>query len=157
MNESGRLADQLSKALNGDAWHGPSWRDVLEGLPREAALQRPIPDAHTIAEVLLHATSWNDIVRRRLQGESPKVSGAEDWPPASFADQESWFAALARFRESGRALVATVEGFPVESLNEKRPGTQGTWYDLIVGQLQHLLYHAGQVALLKKARAHASV
>jgi len=157
MNESGRLADQMSKALNGDAWHGPSWRDVLEGLSREAALQRPITDAHTIAEVLLHATSWNDIVRRRLQGESPKVSGAEDWPPPSFADQESWSAALARFRESGRALVATVEGFPVQSLNEKRPGTQGTWYDLIVGQLQHLLYHAGQVALLKKARMHVSV
>jgi len=157
MNESVRLADQLSKALNGDAWHGPSWREVLEGIGREAALQRPIPDAHTIGEILLHATTWNDVVRGRLQGESPKVSGAEDWPAASFPEEASWSAVLTRFQETGKALVETVEQFPAEKLNDKRPGTQGTWYDLIVGQLQHLLYHASQVALLKKARVHASV
>src|SRR5262245_18275031 len=157
MNESGRLAEQLSKALNGDAWHGPSWREVLEGIGRDAALHRPIPDAHTIAEVLLHATAWNDVVHRRLEGETPKVSGAEDWPAESIPDDASWSATLMRFEETDNALVATLDRFPAVKLNDNRPGTQGTWYDLIVGQLQHLLYHAGQVALLKKARVHASV
>ena len=157
MNESGRLADQLSKALNGDAWHGPSWREALDGIGRDAAVRRPIPGAHSIAEVLLHATTWNDVVRRRLQGESPQVSGAEDWPLAGFGDEASWAAALTRFQESGNALVETVERFPAEKLYDKRPKTEGTWYDPISGQLQHLLYHAGQVALLKKAGVHASV
>lgn len=157
MNESGRLANELSKALNGDAWHGPSWREALEGIGREAAIHRPIPDAHTIGDVLLHATTWNDVVRRRLQGELPQVSGAEDWPQTSFADEAGWSAAVARFQETGKALVATVAQFPAEKLHDKRPKTERTWYELISGQLQHLLYHAGQIALLKKARVHASV
>ena len=157
MNESERLADQLKRALNGDAWHGPSWRETLEGITREAALYRPIPEAHTIAEIVLHATTWHDVVRRRLQGESPEVSDAEDWPTAAFADEAAWSAAVARLFETGNALVATVGRFPVEKLQEKRQGTDGVWFELIIGELQHVLYHAGQVSLLKKAHARVTV
>jgi len=77
MNESERLADQLTKALNGDAWHGPSWSEALEGITREGALHRPITEAHSIAEIVLHATTWNDLVRRRLLGELPEVTETE--------------------------------------------------------------------------------
>src|SRR5262245_27233892 len=157
MNESERLAEQLTKALNGGAWHGPSWREALDGIGRDAALHRPIPEAHTIGEVLLHAATWNDVVRRRLAGELPQVSDAEDWPTAGFSDEKAWSAAVARLFETGTALTEVVGRFPAEKLHEKRPGADGTWYELIVGQLQHVLYHAGQVGLLKKARAHATV
>ena len=157
MNEGKRLADQLTRALNGDAWHGPSWREALEGIGREASVYRPIPEAHTIAEVLLHATTWNDVVRRRLEGESPKVTDSEDWPSVAFQDEEAWFAAVARFFETGKALTETVGGFPPDKLHDKRPGGDDTWFHLIIGQLQHVLYHAGQVGLLKKARIHAAV
>jgi hypothetical protein len=157
MNESQRLADQVTRALNGDAWHGPSWREVLEGVTREAALHRPIPEAHTIAEILLHATTWHDVVRRRLEGETPEVSDAEDWPVASFTDEAGWSAAVARLYESGSALAATIGSFPPEKLQQKRPGLDDSWYGLVLGELQHVLYHAGQVALLKKAHARVPV
>ncbi len=153
MNESQRLADQLKRALNGDAWHGPSWRETLEGITREAALLRPIPEAHTIAEVLLHTAAWHDVVRRRLGGETPQITDAENWPPTNFSDEAAWKAAVKRLYESGDALIATVEKFPAEKLHQKRPGVDGTWYELIIGELQHVLYHAGQAALLKKAQA----
>lgn len=156
MNESQRLADQLARALNGDAWHGPSWREAIEGISREAAVHRPIPDAHTIGEILLHATTWQDVVRRRLEGESPQVTGSEDWPSAAFQDEASWRSAVARLFETGNALVETVGRFPDEKLQEKRPSVEGTWFDLIIGELQHVLYHAGQVGLLKKARVHVA-
>ena len=157
MNESLRLADQLTRALNGDAWHGPSWKETLEGVTREAALHRPIPDAHTIAEIVLHETTWHDVVRRRLEGETPDISDAQDWPTADFADGAAWTAAVARLFETGSALVATVGKFPAEKLHEKRPNTDGTWYELIIGELQHVLYHAGQVGVLKKAHARVAV
>jgi hypothetical protein len=157
MNDSERLADQLKRALNGDAWHGPSWRETLQGIAREAALHRPIPEGHTIAEVVLHATTWHDVVRRRLHGESPEISDAEDWPAAAFADEAAWSAAVGRLFETGNALVATVGQFPSEKLHEKRPGVDGVWFELILGELQHVLYHAGQVALLKKAHVRVTV
>lgn len=151
MNESARLAIQLDKSLNGEAWHGPSWRDVLEGVTHEAAVCRPIPEAHTIAEIVLHSAGWLDVVRRRLNGESPQVSDAEDWPPVTALGAETWAAARERLFESGRALSDTIRAFPPQRLPETRPGLTDTWYDLILGILQHGLYHAGQVGVLKKA------
>jgi hypothetical protein len=157
MNESERLAQQYERALNGDAWHGPSWREVLEGVTRETALRKPIPEAHSIAEIVLHATTWHDVVRRRLEGESPQVSDAEDWSAARFADDAAWDAAVRRLLESGRALRETVARFPVERLEATRPNTEGNWYELLIGELQHVLYHAGQVSLLKKAAVRVGV
>lgn len=157
MNESERLAEQLTKALNGGAWHGPSWREALEGIGREAALHRPIPQAHSIAEILLHTTTWLDVVHRRLQGESPNVTHSEDWPEAAFHDDGAWSAAVARMFDSGAALVETVRRLSPEKLGEKRPGVDGTWYELVIGELQHVLYHGGQVGLLAKGRVAAAV
>jgi hypothetical protein len=151
MNESKRLATQLERALNGGAWHGPSWREALEGVTREDALHRPIPDAHSMAEIVLHAITWHDVVRRRLEGESPQVSDAEDWPAAGLADEAAWSAAVTRLLDTGRSLCKAIERFPAERLEENRPGVDDTWFALIIGQLQHTLYHAGQIGLLRKA------
>jgi hypothetical protein len=120
---------------------------------RTGALKRPVPEAHTIAEIVLHATTWNDVVRRRLAGELPQVSDAEDWPAAALPDDAAWAAAVARLLASGGTLAETVARFPAEQWHERRPGVDGTWFDLVIGQLQHVLYHAGQVALLGKANA----
>ena len=157
MNESKRLADQLNKAINGEAWHGPSWHDALDGVGLEAAVHRPIPEAHSIAEVVLHAGTWHDVVRRRLEGETPEVTDAQDWPSGTFKSDKEWSEAVARLFDTGKALTETVDRFPAEKLHEKRPGVDGTWYELIIGELQHVLYHAGQVSLLRKAKVHAAV
>lgn len=151
MNESERLAAELDRALHGGAWHGPSWREALEGVGARAATARPIPGAHSIAEIVLHATTWHDVVRRRLEGERPQVEDAEDWPPAAPADDAAWAAEVERLLATGRALCETVRRFPAERLVEERPRGEGTWYALVSGELQHVLYHAGQVALLRKA------
>jgi hypothetical protein len=151
MNESERLGSQLERALNGGAWHGPSWREALDGVTLKSALHRPIPEAHNIAEIVLHATTWHDVVRRRLEGESPQVSDAEDWPAASFADDAAWGAAVARLFETARSLREAVDHFPEQRLTEWRPGLDDTWFGTIAGELQHVLYHAGQIAILRKA------
>ena len=153
MNDSERLAIELDKALNGGAWHGPSFREALDGVDLAGALQRPIPAAHSIAEIVLHATTWHDVVRRRLGGETPQVEDSEDWPPTAIADEAAWKATVHRLRETGQALCESVRTFPVERLNEKRPRVDDTWYALISGELQHVIYHAAQVVLLKKSAA----
>ena len=155
MNECERIARQLEKALHGEAWHGPSWEEVLDRVTRKQALHRPIPGAHTIAEIVLHMTSWHDIVRRRFAGEVPQVTAEEDWPKASLRTDAAWKAAVARLFETGGALRKVIARFPVAKLHTKRPRTNGTWYDLALGQLQHDLYHAGQVAVLRKAKVRA--
>jgi hypothetical protein len=154
MNESIRLAEQVKQAVDGGAWHGPAWNEVLEGVTREQAMARPIPAAHTIAEIALHALTWHDVVRRRLLGESPQPTDAEDWPTVHPADDAAWSLIAGRVLQTGRELQGTVAAIPPDRLHERRPGTEGTWYELIIGELQHMLYHAGQIAILRKASAH---
>ena len=156
MSESKRLADQLQRALRGDAWHGPSWREVLEDVSLADAVRRPIPQAHSIAEIVLHTTTWHDVAKRRLDGETPKVTEEQDWPKAAFTSEAEWTAATKRLFDTGQALGDTVGAFPEPRLQEERPGNAGTWYQLAIGILQHELYHAGQVALLRKAGVSAA-
>jgi len=151
MNESERLAGELDKALNGEAWHGPSFREALEGVDRATAVSRPIAQAHSIAEIVMHTATWHDVVRRRLGGEHPEVSESENWPDGVLADDAAWTRAQERLRDSGRALCEVVRAFPADKLTEKRPGVDGTWYALISGALQHTIYHAGQVVVLGKS------
>jgi hypothetical protein len=40
-------------------------------------------------------------------------------------------------------------------MQERRPGMDQTWYAMLIGELQHVLYHAGQVSLLRKAAVAA--
>jgi hypothetical protein len=151
MKETERLASQLDRALRGNAWYGPSWREVLEGVTRAAALERPLPAAHSIAEIVLHTTTWLEVVRCRLGGESPEVSSTEDWPPAPLLTESEWPQALDRLFDAGRTLGEAIRRFPLERLHTQRPGMDETWFELIAGELQHLLYHEGQIALLRKS------
>ena len=50
-------------------------------------------------------------------------------------------------------LIAAVAAFPDSRLDEMVPGKEGshyTFYYMLHGVVQHELYHAGQIALLKK-------
>jgi hypothetical protein len=156
MTEGMRLAEQLGLALEGGAWHGPSWREVLDGIGFEGAMHRPVPGAHSIAEIVLHATTWHDAARRRFEGENPEVSDEQDWPRAAFGSESEWRAAVEQLFETGRALREAMARFPDARLDEKRSADGGTWYLLLVGILQHDLYHAGQVGLLRKAAVAAA-
>ena len=156
MNESKRLANQLKKALEGGAWHGPSWRDALEDVSCEQALEQPVGNAHSIAEIVLHASTWHEGVRQRLQGETPEVPDSQDWPVVTLTDESTWEAAKERLFTSGRALYEVVDRFPMERLHEPRRNAEGTWYELVIGELQHITYHAGQVSLLRKAGVQAT-
>jgi hypothetical protein len=60
--ESKRIAHTLREIYDGDAWVGPSLHDILRGLTPGQAYGRPIPNAHTIWEIILHMTAWRLLV-----------------------------------------------------------------------------------------------
>ncbi len=158
MGESVRLADQLRKALHGDGWYGPSWREVLDGLGVSDALRRPVSQGHTIGEIVLHTITWHEVARERLGGENPpQPTPEEDFPKTAFANESEWKAATENLFATGNALAETIAGFPDSRLDEERANNAGTWYQLACGMLQHDLYHLGQVSLLKKAAEKAAV
>ena len=73
-----RLVDQLQRSAEGDAWHGPSVRQVLEGVTVEDASAHPIAGAHGIRELVLHMAAGYHLVLRRLDGDGRQLSPEED-------------------------------------------------------------------------------
>jgi DinB superfamily len=148
-----RIADQLERAVRGPAWHGPSLLEVLDGVSATAASARPIPGAHSIHELVLHAAAWVDIVRLRVQGEAPDpVAPDTNWPPPGPPDARGWTNVVSRLKTAAADLTAVVRSLPDERLNDELEVEDDRWtvYATLHGTAQHLLYHAGQIALLKK-------
>lgn len=156
--ETDRIVDELRRAYDGDPWHGPATRALLEGVTAEQAAARPIPGAHTIAELVAHMTAWTREVARRLRDGVAREPEDGDWPPVDALTPEGWAAALDRLGAARRELLDALEAFPPERLDERvgdeRTPEMGTGVSYAVhlhGVAQHDAYHSGQIALLRKA------
>lgn len=58
MTEIQRIVDQLNRAFEGEAWHGPAVMDILEGITAQQAAARPFNGTHSIWEIVLHIAAW---------------------------------------------------------------------------------------------------
>ena len=150
--EPGRLEEQLRRALEGEAWHGPSVLESLAGVSAEQAAARPVRGAHTIWELVLHLGGTYGLVLRRLAGDGRQLTPADDWPPCPAATDDNWRKAVQELTRLDRELRQAVGSFPEERLDEPLvPESPYSAYTQFIGVTQHNLYHAGQIALLKRA------
>lgn len=150
MSEMQRALDLIDRAHRGEAWHGPSLLETLDGVTAALAARRPGRSAHSIWELVEHVASWNEIVARRLHGELPEVTPDVNFPPVHKPTPEAWRATRKRLDRSHAQFRAAVEAFPASRLGRNRPGLDQTWALLIHGQCQHVLWHAGQIAQLRR-------
>jgi uncharacterized damage-inducible protein DinB len=152
MSEVKRINDQLKRAFSGKAWHGPSVMEMLENVTAEQAAAHPIPGAHSIWELVLHIRNWERVALRRIEEWAPiEVSDEEDWPAVGETTEQAWNNALNALAVNHGALREVIAHLDDSRLSEILPGTQYSVYFLLHGVIQHDLYHAGQIALLKKA------
>lgn len=153
--ESIRIADQLRRAFDGTAWHGPALMELLADVDAANAAARPVPDAHSIWELLLHIAAWDGAGSRRLSGQKCQLKAAKNFPPVPTPTEAEWRKAVAEAKRAHDALVKTVAGLSDERLREQVPGKRYDFYHMLHGIAQHELYHAGQIAILKKAGSRA--
>ena len=150
MNEAPRIADQHRRAFDGSAWHGPAVFEVLAGVSATRAAAKPVKGAHSIWELVLHIRAWEGVVHERLRGRTVNLSPAQDWPAVKDKSPAAWKRALAALRETHDALNRDIAGLSDERLEDRSMGSETTLYLLLHGAVQHALYHAGQIAVLKK-------
>jgi uncharacterized damage-inducible protein DinB len=147
-----RLAEQLARALEGEAWHGPSVLEALEGVCAEQAAAHPIAGAHSIWELVLHLCGTYGLVLRRLGGDGRQLAESEDWPPVPEPSAENGRDSIRVLKRLNEEIRHAVKSFPVGRLDQPLiPEVSYTAYTQFIGLTQHDLYHAGQIALLKRA------
>ena len=151
MREVERIADQLRRAHEGGAWHGPAVDELLAGLTAEQAAARPFEGAHNIRELVEHVEAWERAILRRLGGDPAQIYNTEeDWPLAAGGTEETWASARWKLTETYVALREAVLKLADAELDEPILPNMSTRYASLHGAIQHTLYHAGQVALVRK-------
>jgi uncharacterized damage-inducible protein DinB len=152
-SRSAILAEQLRRAFDGDAWHGPSVLEVLADVDATTAAAKPIRDVHSIWELVLHIAVWDDAALRRLEGKVFQPEGTDNFPIPPKPTPAAWRKAIADAKRTHNLLVKTVGSLPESRLWDRVPGKKYDFCHMLHGMAQHELYHAGQIAILKKAQA----
>jgi len=155
LTETERIRDQFERAFDGEAWHGPSVLSLLNGVTAEQAAAHPIPGAHSIWELTLHIAAWEDACRRRLEGDPAQLADDENFPPVADTSAAAWENAKAKLTAVHRRLLDAITAIDDARLDQpiinSTETTFSSTYVTLHGGVQHSLYHAGQIAILKKA------
>jgi hypothetical protein len=77
----------------------------------------------------------------------------QNFPTVRDRSESAWAAAREHLERTHRTLVSEIEPLEDEQLDEPPPNGKTTRYVQLHGIIQHDLYHAGQIAVLKKAKA----
>lgn len=151
--EVDRIAALLTAEYGGEAWHGPSTYEILEGVTPEAAVFRPSPRVHNIAELVVHLTNWRIFVLEKLTGSESFdiiLNSEADWSVIDELTPERWAEIQENLKETQDELLETLTRVHTARLSESVPGRRYNYYTLLHGLMHHDIYHSGQIALLKK-------
>jgi uncharacterized damage-inducible protein DinB len=158
MTEIERITDQLERAFRSDAWCGSALQEALAGVTADCASARPLKSAHNIWEIVLHAAAWKGAIRQRLAGEPVRVPVEGDWPAVRNVNAAAWNETLAHLERRHQELMNAVAVLSDARLDDiliteqsRESGGGVTCYVTLHGMAQHDLYHAGQIAILKKS------
>lgn len=152
-SEGSRIADQLRRAFYGSAWHGPAVLELLKDVDATTAAAKPLEDVHSIWELVLHVAAWDRAGLQRLGGKKCQLKGAANFPRVPESTEAAWREAVAAAKRTHDTLVESVAALSDKRLRDQVPGKRYDFYHMLHGIAQHELYHAGQIAILKKARS----
>ena len=147
MREIERILDQLNRAWGGPSWTGVEIQPLLDSISDEQSRAHLLPNAHSIIELVAHMRAWMDVVSWRLTGKPKEPTAEEDWEDVT---QLSWPAAITQLENAESRLCDAVARLSTDDLDNIVVGKGYTVYVMVHGVIQHNLYHAGQIAILKK-------
>jgi hypothetical protein len=150
MAETQRIAKQLEKTFTGPAWHGPAVEQVLAGVTAEMAARPSPAGIHGIWQIVDHMAFWEHAVRTWIAGDLTRPPDEASWSTIEDTTEGAWQMTIQRLREGHRALVADVIAVDDARLSDRLFDDMPSLYAILHGVVQHNVYHAGQIALLKR-------
>ena len=101
---------------------------------------------------LLADVGWRQAAARPIAGAHciVELTPQQDFPHLSDSSEESWRDSVQALVQRQEALAGLTATLTDQQLDAICPGKDYSLYFLLHGVVQHNLYHAGQIALLKK-------
>src|SRR5688572_25185058 len=144
MSEVRRIKSQLRRAFEGEAWHGPSLMELLADVTAARAAAKPLAGAHSIWELVLHIAFWEEVSRKRLEGDATSYQAEDGLFSITDSSEAAWQEALEKLKSTNEALRQSIAKLDDSQLDTIVAGQEYSIYFMLHGCIQHDLYHAGQ-------------
>jgi uncharacterized damage-inducible protein DinB len=126
---------------------------ALEGVTPEQAGAVLDGASHSIYQLVMHMTYWQDIGLARMRGEpapSPEHA-AEGWAaPAAPGSDDDWSEAVEGLAAGLWELEATLESGEIDLDRVVEPDRSRTVRDNVLMVLCHNSYHLGEIVILRR-------
>ena len=151
------LSERIRDAWDGDPWFGRNIRELLDEVDGPVAIVQP-EGQHSILELVLHMAAWKEFTISRMKNDGQPLAYFEeiDWRPITHTGDASlqWASALDELNRMHEELLELLQQQEDAVFLLPVPGKSYTYRNLLFGILEHDIYHAGQVAYVKKLVQH---
>ena len=150
------LIKQLLDNQKGKVWVGATYQSKLEKINDYNAFVRPLPELHSVAEIISHLITWqNETILKIKTGEGSLTDDSEEnWFSNEKLKEKTWTPLLHEYQTSLRELINLLKTKDDSFLQEEYydPDFKGNYpYSFIInGMLHHNIYHLGQLGIIVK-------
>lgn len=145
------LVKQLQDVQDGDIWLDETFSKKIDDIQEEQAFTRPIPEMHSVAEIVSHLLEWRKSCIKKLQGEESSLTmkSPDNWKSNDALKKVGWKKLKEDFYASQYHLIRIIEIKDDDFLYQVYEDTH-TYHYFLEGMIHHDLYHLGQIGIAIK-------
>ena len=150
------LIDQLQEVQDGKLWMGDTFRKKIDSITEEEAFVRPLPNLHSVAELIAHLTAWKkDLVLKIKNGVGILTADeTENWPSNEELKKGRWEKLIEAYENCQIEIINLLrekeDSFLQEQYQDQDFKDKFNYSFAIDGILHHDLYHLGQIGIVIK-------
>jgi len=151
-NLSNRLSAEISRQFDGDTWYSSNFKQVIKNIAAEDAVKKLNGFPNSIVEIVRHMTQWKIFCLKKLEGDTnfDIEDPDEDWMRFSNLTEEEWLDILAKYETTNTNLIRNVKDLSDDTLDQIVPGRKYSYYYLLMGILEHDVWHTMQIKFIKR-------
>ena len=152
--EINNYISEFETIYNGEPWYGKSLMAVISDADPKIVFKKQKSTGHSAYEITHHLYAWRDLLVKRLLGDtksSIEVNSKEDW--ISLPKEQTtatWKELVKKLEQNQQELIRSLPKWTNGSLDKEFAGTSYTLRTFLNGQIQHDIYHIGQISLAIK-------
>ena len=148
------LNDTILSGLKGSFIHNDPLT-ILKGLTPAKARKKTLGFDHSCWDLLYHTIIWNDIFLGNIKGNLENWNPGNNWPSLEEKkDDQEFDTLIQRFKtqlqETTNLLVSSTIDFSQKKKLSQEENIELSTVKLFSIILQHISYHIGQIACVKK-------
>lgn len=143
---------QLKDVQNGITWYDDNIENKIKQISENQAFIRPIPEIHSVAEIISHIWVWRIDTLKKLKGIESNLTleSPENWKGNEELKTLGWNKLKMDLSNSQKELAEFLMDKDDEYLENNKYEGKYTLKYMIEGIIHHDLYHLGQIGITIK-------